>query len=135
EELGLNKNVTTLTARKKDDLEMIKLLPDFQGMGTVIIDDFHLLELDLKSSIADYMKVLADEERIADKLILIGINKAGDSLVQIAGDLNNRIDTIKFEQNPPNKITELIGLGEEALNIQISTKEDIALLAKGSFHI
>ncbi|SFI56651.1 hypothetical protein SAMN05421638_0022 [Kaistella treverensis] len=135
EELGLNKNVTSLTARKKDDLELIKLLPEFQGMGTVIIDDFHLLEFDLKSSIADYMKVLADEERVDDKLILIGINKAGDSLVQIAGDLNNRIDTIKFEQNPLNKIIELIELGEEALNIQINTKEEIAQLAKGSFHI
>ncbi|WP_179333621.1 TIR domain-containing protein [Winogradskyella costae] len=135
EELGLNKNITSLTARKKDDLEMIRLLPEFQDMGTVIIDDFHLLEFDLKSSIADYMKVLADEERSNDKLILIGINKAGDSLVQIAGDLNNRIDTIKFEQNPPNKITDLIELGEKALNIKISTKEDIALLAKGSFHI
>lgn len=135
EELGFNKNVTSLTARKKDDLEIIKLLPEFQGMGTVIIDDFHLLEFDLKSLIADYMKILADEERISDKLILVGINKAGDSLVQLAGDLNNRIDTIKFEQNPPNKINELIELGEKALNININTKEEIAELAKGSFHI
>ena len=135
EELALNKNVISLTARKRDDLELIKLLPEFQGMGTVIIDDFHLLEFDLKSSIADYMKVLADEERVEDKLILIGINKAGDSLVQIAGDLNNRIDTVKFEQNPPNKIINLIELGEKALNIEINTKEEIAQLAKGSFHI
>lgn len=135
EELGFNKNITSLTARKRDDLEMIKLLPDFNGLGTVIIDDFHLLEYDLKSSIADYMKVLADEEREDDKLILIGINKAGDSLVQVAEDLNNRIDTIKFEQNPDPKIQELISLGEEALNITINTKDEIANLAKGSFHI
>lgn len=135
EELGLNKKVTALTARKKEDLDMILMLPDFDNLGTVIIDDFHLLEIDLKSSIADYMKILADEERENDKLILIGINKAGDSLVQIAGDLNNRIDTIKFEQNPPNKITELIELGEQALNIQINTKAEISELSKGSFHI
>jgi hypothetical protein len=135
EELGLNKNITSLTARKKDDLEMIKILPEFDNLGTVIIDDFHLLEFDLKSAITDYMKVLADEEREGDKLILIGINKAGDSLIQIAGDLNNRIDTIRFEQNPDNKILELITLGENALNIEINTKLDIAQLSKGSFHI
>ena len=135
EELNLNKKVTTLTARKKGDLEMIRLLPDFDNMGTVIIDDFHLLEYDLKNSIADYMKVLADEETEMDKLILIGINKSGDSLVQIAGDLNNRIDTIKFEQNPTHKVIELIELGEKALNIEINTKKEISELAKGSFHI
>lgn len=38
--------------------------------------DFHILEYDLKSSIADYLKFLADEERENDKLILIGINKS-----------------------------------------------------------
>lgn len=135
EQLGLNKNITSLTARKKEDLEIIRMLPDFNELGTVIIDDFHLLKFDLKSSIADYMKVLADEERVNDKLILIGINKAGDSLVQVAEDLNNRIDTIKFEQNPESKIEELVSLGEVALNISINTKNDIIQLAKGSFHI
>ncbi len=135
EELGLNKKVTQLTARRKDDIEFIRLLPDFDSLGTVIIDDFHLLEFDLKSSIADYMKVLADEERESDKLILIGINKAGDSLIQIASDLNNRIDTIKFEQNPDFKIEELIELGEKTLNLIINTKVEIVALSKGSFHI
>jgi len=135
EELSLNKNITQLTARKKNDVEFIRLLPDFDNLGTVIIDDFHLLEYDLKSSIADYMKVLADEERENDKLILIGINKAGDSLIQIASDLNNRVDTIKFEQNPDYKIEELIELGEKTLNILINTKSEIVSLSKGSFHI
>lgn len=135
EELGLNKKVTQLTARKKDDVEFIRLLPEFDSIGTVIIDDFHLLEFNLKSSIADYMKVLADEERGNDKLILIGINKAGDSLIQIASDLNNRIDTIKFEQNPDFKIVELIELGERILNISINIKDEIVSLSKGSFHI
>lgn len=135
EELGLNKKVSQLTARKKDDVEFIRLLPEFDSLGTVIIDDFHLLEFDLKSSIADYMKVLADEERENDKLILIGINKAGDSLIKIASDLNNRIDTIRFEQNPDNKLDELIELGEKTLNISINTKSEIIALSKGSFHI
>ena len=78
EELGLNKNVFKLSARKTDDKEFIKLLPECKEIGTVIIDDFHILTDDLKASIADYMKVLADEERENDKILLIGINKAGD---------------------------------------------------------
>lgn len=135
EELGLNKKVTKLSARKNDDKEFIKMLPEFKGIGTVIIDDFHVLTDDLKASVADYMKVLADEEKEDDKILLIGINKAGDSLIKMAADLNNRIDTIRFERNPDEKIEELISKGEDALNISFNTKKDIIELSKGSFHI
>lgn len=81
------------------------------------------------------MKTLADEDSISSKLILIGINKAGDSLISFAPDLNNRIDTIKFEANPNEKIEEMLSLGEEALNIGLNIKNDIIEDSKGSFHI
>ena len=135
EELGLNKNVFKLSARKSEDKDFIKMLPEFKDIGTVIIDDFHILTDDLKASIADYMKVLADEERVNDKIILIGINKAGDSLVKMAADLNNRIDTIRFERNPDEKIEQLVSQGEDSLNILFNIKNEIVELAKGSFHI
>lgn len=135
EELGLNKNVQKLSARKHEDKEFIQMIPQFKGIGTVIIDDFHILTDDFKLNLADYMKVLADEERADDKLILIGINKAGDSLIKMAPDLNNRIDTIKLESNSNQKILQLISKGEEALNIQLNSKDEIVNLAKGSFHI
>lgn len=135
EELSLNRNVFKLSARKIEDKEFIKMLPEFKDFGTVIIDDFHVLTDDLKASIADYMKVLADEERVNDKIILIGINKAGDSLVKMAADLNNRVDTIRFERNPDEKISDLITQGEVALNISFNTKRELIELAKGSFHI
>jgi hypothetical protein len=135
EELGLNKSVLKLSARKKEDREYILALPDLGNIGTVIVDDFHILENDSKSAIADYLKVLADEESENSKLILIGINKAGDSLIKTAADLNNRIDTVRFENNPDEKIEELITLGEKALNILLNTKTEIVELSKGSFHI
>lgn len=135
EELGLNKSVLKLSARKKEDREFIQALPDMGSIGTVIVDDFHILESDSKSAIADYLKVLADEEDERSKLILIGINKAGDSLIKSAADLNNRIDTVKFESNPDEKIEELISLGEQSLNIAFNTKTEIVNLSKGSFHI
>ena len=67
--------------------------------------------------------------------MLIGINKAGDSLVSFSPDLNNRIDTIKFEANPDEKVEEILTLGEKALGISINIKLEIVQEAKGSFHI
>jgi hypothetical protein len=135
EELNLNLKVLKLTARKKEDLEMISELPAMKDVGTVIIDDFHLLDNVLKNSIADYLKILADEEVDNSKLILVGINKAGDSLVNLAPDLNNRIDTIRFEANPEYKIAELIEKGETELRVQLSSKLEIIRNSRGSFHI
>lgn len=134
EEIGLT-NVTSLSARKKEDIEMIQLLPEFSDFGIVVIDDFHVLTNDNKKALSDYMKTLADEDSVSSKLILIGINKAGDSLVSFSPDLNNRIDTIKFEANPEEKVEEMLSLGEDALNTKINIKSEIVTESKGSFHI
>lgn len=134
-ELGYS-NVCLLSARKKQDLELIYALPTFsKDLGIVIVDDFHVLDVETKQTLSNFLKTLADEDDQNTKLILIGINKAGDSLVQCAPDLNNRIDTIKFESNSDEKIEELIKLGEQALNVTINAKVDIIHESKGSFHI
>lgn len=136
DELGMDGFILPLSSRKIDDLDYIKELPSLGGnLGIVIIDDFHRLPENVKKNLADYMKTLADEETEDTKLVLIGINKAGDTLIKFADDLNNRIDTIRFEINPREKIIELIEKGEEPLNITIEAKEDIIEEAKGSFHI
>lgn len=101
----------------------------------MIIDDFHRLDETIKESIADFMKTLADEEDEKSKLVIVGINKVGDSLIRFATDLNNRIDTIRFETNPAEKVKELVGKGENALNIIFNTKDRIIEDAQGSFHI
>lgn len=134
EETGLN-SITSLSARKKEDIELIQMLPDFSDFGIVVVDDFHVLPNDIKKSLSDYMKTLADEDSVSSKLILIGINKAGDSLVSFSPDLNNRIDTIRFEANPEDKVEEMLSLGENALNIKLNIKSEIATESKGSFHI
>jgi len=134
-ELNMVKDVLILSARKPDDVELITLIPELGVIGTVIIDDFHVLSNDIKKSLSDFMKTLADEEKSNSKLILIGINKAGNTLVSFSPDLNNRIDTIKFEANPSVKIEEMIGLGEKALNLTINIKEEIISESQGSFHI
>lgn len=134
DESGL-KSVNSLSARKKEDLEMIQLLPEFTDFGIVIIDDFHVLPNEIKKALSDYMKTLADEDSVSSKLILIGINKAGDSLVSFSPDLNNRIDTIRFEANPEEKVEEMLKLGENALDTKLNIRSEIITESKGSFHI
>lgn len=117
---------TCLSARITEDLEFIDfLLQNPRDVGVVIIDDFHLLKEETKRAFSDLLKVLADEARKDIKLILIGINRAGECLIQLAPDLNNRIDTIKFEKNPEDKIAELIRKGEDVLNISINCIDEI----------
>jgi len=124
-----------LSARKPDDINLISEIYKGEVKGLIIIDDFHVLEPIIKESLSNYLKTLADSETEDIKLVLIGINKAGDSLVSFSNDLNNRIDTIKFESNPEYKIEELISLGEQALNITINIKDEILKYSYGSFHL
>jgi hypothetical protein len=135
EELGLHNNVLKLSARKEYDRALISELPKMDAIGTVLVDDFHRLPNEVKQSVADYMKTLADEERQDSKLVVIGINKAGDSLVSFAADLNNRIDTIRFETNPDERVIELVSKGEIALKVVLNTRDDIVHDSHGSFHI
>ena len=132
----IDMKATMLSARVPDDIEFIKfILQSPENLGVVIIDDFHLLDDTIKKGFSDLLKVLADTARADTKLVLIGINKAGECLIQLAPDLNNRIDTIKFEKNPEEKIEELITKGEDVLNITITCKKDIVGNSYGSFHI
>lgn len=133
----INLKGTCLSARKKEDREYIKLLlqEPQDDWGIVIIDDFHYLSDEIKQSISDLLKVCADEGRTDMKLVLIGINRAGESLVNLAADLNDRIETIKFQKNSNDKVLELIERGEKALNVSIQCKQDIVQESCGSFHV
>lgn len=135
EELKLNESTLLLTARKDYDRALIAELPKMKNIGVVLVDDFHRLDELTKKAVADFLKTLADEERRDSKLIVVGINKAGDALVKFAADLNNRIDTVRFETNPDERVFELIGKGENALNVSLNTRDDIVKDARGSFHI
>jgi hypothetical protein len=135
DELSLTSKVLKLSARKRDDLDIIRSLPEQKTFGTVIIDDFHRLPTSDRAAIADLLKVLADEEAVHSKLVLIGINKAGESLIRFGYDLNNRLEIISFEKNPDEKVNEALVLGEKALNIVLNIKDDITKAAHGSFYI
>lgn len=135
EDLGISGHTLLLSARKSEDRDLISELPQISGTGVVIIDDFHRLNDPIRGAIADHLKALADEEAIDSKIIILGINKAGQSLVHFARDLNTRIDIIRFEANPEFKVQELVEKGEKTLNIQINTMNEIVSAANGSFFI
>lgn len=127
--------ITILSGRNPDDLCIIDALPEMNNLGIVLIDDFHRLPEKTKYKIADFIKLLADTENKHSKVIIVGINKAGQTLLNYASDLTGRIDTIQFESNSEDKILEVIKKGEAALNVTINTKNDIVKEAQGSFHI
>lgn len=134
-DLGLDGKVTPLSARRAADVEIIDALPDLGKIGTVIVDDFHRLSDDTKAKLSDFMKVLADSGDENSKLILIGINKAGQQLVKFAHDLGLRVDVFRLEANPSESIEELICKGEAALNVQIPSRHEIAERSQGSFQV
>ena len=134
-EAGLDDHVLPLSARKQADVEFIAELPNQLPLGIVIIDDFHRLNDKTKAQIADLMKTLADEGAADSKLIVLGINKAGENLIAFGKDLANRIEVIPFEANPEHKVSELVDLGESVLNIHINVRDEIVRDAQGSFYL
>lgn len=134
-EANLAGRVINLSARKREDVEFIHDLPKQLPIGTVLIDDFHRLDDDIKKEVADLMKTLADEGAAHSKLIVLGITNAGQSLILFGKDLANRIEVIPFEANPEHKIDELIAKGEQELNVSINIRDDIIKAAQGSFYI
>lgn len=135
ERLGDNGNVRVLSGRKRRDIPAIEALIDTEDFGTVIIDDFHKLEESLKQKLSDLLKILADEEVENSKLVLVGINKTGHSLFHYSADLRNRIDIIKFEANPEEKLEELLEKGEQCLKVDLNVKAEIIAGSQGSFHL
>ncbi len=128
-------DIFLLTPRKKEDLEYIKKLPDSKPFGTVVIDDFHRLDKKTKGEIADLLKVLADEGDENNKLVILGINKAGENLISFGTDLNTRLEIITFGINDDSKIEELITKGEKQLNINFNIKKEIVRNSNGSFYL
>lgn len=135
EELRITANVSILSPRIPDDLEYIQNPPEIAMGSTIIVDDFHRLDQSTKEKIANFLKVLADTEETGTKLVIIGINRAGESLISVAGDIAARLDIIGFEINSDAKVSELVKKGEQFLNVKFTMSDDIVSAANGSFYL
>ena len=126
---------TLLSARSEQDLDLIQDLPSGKGHGTILIDDFHRLPDDLKIQISNYLKRLADESDPGTKLIVLGINRAGETLLRIAPDLLHRLGVVKMGKSDDSQVSALIRQGEQALNIKFENLDDLVALSAGSFNL
>jgi hypothetical protein len=135
ESVRADASVVTLSARRPSDLDLIRALPEMKDIGTVIIDDFHRLDMVSRQAISDLMKLLADEEATRSKVVVIGINKAGESLISIAPDLGGRIEVIKLGINPEDRLHDLVDKGEAALGVRLAARNEIVAGSQGSFNI
>jgi hypothetical protein len=135
QDLKLAAPVQTLSARVPQDAGVIAMLPETTGFGIVLVDDFHILDVDVRRSIANLLKRLADTEDEHSKVILVGINQAGDRLTSHAPDLANRIDVFRFEAEPDEKVEQLLQLGEAALGVSFAARADIVEACRGSFYL
>jgi hypothetical protein len=57
----------------------------------------------LRNQLANHLKVLADNENRNSKIIILGINRAGDSLIRFAADLRQ---DVKSSQSRPTALRE-----------------------------
>lgn len=133
DDVGLSESCIFLSARKPTDADFIKELPTMQSIGVVVVDDFHRLPDRAKQQLTDYVKTLADEEDETSKVILIGINRAGQTLVEYAPDVLHRVEIIRIGRTNVKRIRQMIELGERALNCSLSIADEVADEAEGSF--
>mgnify|MGYP000928406753 CR=1 FL=1 len=125
---------TLLNARDESDGGVIRRLPEGVS-GTVVIDEFHRLDKDQKDALANLMKIEADRDGSNLKIVIVGINDAGRSLIDSSPDLTYRVEFIRFGMEPDERIDELIRKGESALNVDIRSRRSIIENAQGSFYI
>jgi hypothetical protein len=126
-------SVETLSARDPEQRRRIRTIADEKPDGTWIVEDFHHLPPRERAALADAIKYLADQREPRCKVVLVGINNAGQSLLQGSSDLLTRITVVQFERNPDENVQELIRLGEEWLNVRIPDHARLLAEARGSY--
>ncbi len=135
DQLGKEVQYEYLSARHTPDIEKIFHIANERQSGTFVIDDFHRLSPDVKEKLADIAKLAAEQgERLPlPKLVLIGINQVGASLIQMVPDIAKRCGIHRIEPGTKDTITTLITKGCELLNIESFDSEEIFNESKGDY--
>jgi TIR domain len=123
-----------LSARRPDHVAKLHSLPSWH-VGTVLVDDFHRLPEALRESLADYLKYLADSEEPDKKLIIAGIPRIGERIVQVSYDLATRLDVFRLGRADDALVLQMIQKGERALNVRFAHPNEIVGIAQGSLNV
>lgn len=129
-------NYAMFSSRVPNQLEEIDriietgLLPNL----VTIVDDFHRLTDEKRNKLSDLVRAGADNpDAIGGKLIIAGINKAGQQLLVASEDLLKRIGIYRIPPAEPDTALKIMKEGAELLNINISNLEEIISDAKGDY--
>ncbi len=101
--------------------------------GHVVIDDFHRLDAGLRRRVGGYVRGLVEVGNSNAKITLIGINRAGEALIQHLPDLRQRAHTVAIKPQSDALIERMIALGETKLNVMLTRRAEIVVLSEGSF--
>lgn len=133
-QLSADITINYYTARKATDLEKIIELVNKKPFGYYIVDDFHRLSSELQEGLANIAKTAAEtQDEELPKLIIIGINQVGSTLISMVHDIAKRCGIHRIEPGSSEVITELINAGTEKLNIQIENPFRIYEESKGDY--
>jgi hypothetical protein len=124
-----------LTPRIPKDLIKIETLASGIPKGIYIIDDFHRLDNKIQTKIGNLIKISAEgnSREKYPKIIIVGINKVGSQLIYLVHDIAKRCGIHKIKPAALETTLELIGKGEEKLNIKINEREKIYEETKGDY--
>jgi len=125
-----------LTARNASDVAEIIVLAKAPRRGIFVIDDLHRLDSCLQTDLADIAKTAAEQADPNDqlpKLILIGINEVGSTLIQLVPDIAKRCGIHRINPGTDIEIRELINRGSLELGIEIHSAETVYAESRGDY--
>jgi hypothetical protein len=133
-QLSADIEIKYYTARQTNDLEKIIGIAQHKTPGHYIIDDFHRLSPELQEQLANIAKTAAEsQDENLPKLIIIGINQVGSSLINMVHDIAKRCGIHRIEPGNEVIIIDLINSGAEKLNIQFENPSRIYEESKGDY--
>lgn len=135
EHLGKESEWMYLSCRKPNDISLIRELSENPSSGVFILDDFHRLPSDCQEKISDIAKIAAEEfdSKNHPKLILIGINQVGESLIKFSPDIAKRCGIHKISPASKEQTVALVENGSKALNILIKDVEKFYKESRGDY--
>ncbi len=135
QKLDFGKPVVSLSGRLSSDAFKIAEICTASLPGVYLIDDFHKVSQEHRQKLADIAKLAADERDTAKfpKLILVGINQVGYSLISLAPDVAKRCGIHRIKSGSLDQTIALVEKGCEALNIQFIEPKDVYTESGGDY--
>ena len=105
----------------------------------VILDDFHVLNTEIRMRLGKKLKQLSDkvfkERKASTTFILLGISTSPQALLFTSPDLSRRLGIYRMPPPQPSDLHGLIERGERKLTVEFSNSDRIVEDSKNSFFI